>query len=713
MIKRSFFLSFVLLQLVAYCQEIQKDSTDIEKLDEVIITGQYSPQSIKKSVFDVTLISNKDIQQSAGNNLADLLNQNLNLLIVPDTEAGRSEVSLFGLDGQYFKILIDNVPLVSDSGVGNNVDLTQINLDNVQQIEIVEGSMAVNYGGNSVTGVINIITKKSSRYKWEISPALQEETVGDEYSWFNHGRHIQSIDLKHNISDSFYVSTMLSRNDFAGFFGEKEGKNYFSNDGFRGYEWLPKEQITANALLRYNFENFDVYYKYENFHETVHFYNETVITTIDENNIPQLTGLDRDYQTQRHIHHVNTNGKIAKKYGFQWDLSYQSQERKFQEYVYNLYTRTSDYDDLDTYQSRKSWYSKGTINNLINSEIFKMQLGYEANFEDGFGSAISGGLVNFEDDVYNKLSSMDAFMSAEIQPSERLILRPGVRYSIQSEFENLWATSLSTKYMLKDDLEWRTIAGTSFRTPNYDELYTFVDDGNHEIYGNVELLPESSFSIFTYLKKMSLINNNVTLSNKIKLGYLDVNDRISLSIVDTTPLIYQYLNIDSHKTFNITSENSLLYKQFKAKIGATFLATQSKWFEPDGTLFSEDLSDYLLSLQINSSIAYSFIPWDMQFAVYYKFNGPQEEFVLANDTEDNLVLTKGKTDIFQWMDASIKKQLFSKRTSITAGARNIFDVKELKTTAVSGPSHGSESTTSIPLAYGRSYFLKIKHNFKF
>lgn len=197
------------------------------------------------------------------------------------------------------------------------------------------------------------------------------------------------------------------------------------------------------------------------------------------------------------------------------------------------------------------------------------------------------------------------------------------------------------------------------------------------------------------------------------MGYLDVNDRISLSIVDTTPLIYQYLNIDSHKTFNITSENSLLYKQFKAKIGATFLATQSKWFEPDGTLFSEDLNDYLLSLQINSSIAYSFIPWDMQFAVYYKFNGPQEEFVLANDTEDNLVLTKGKTDIFQWMDASIKKQLFSKRTSITAGARNIFDVKELKTTAVSGPSHGSESTTSIPLAYGRSYFLKIKHNFKF
>lgn len=711
MCRRYLFLLFVFFQSLGYAQEIPNDT--INKLDEVIITGQYSPQSIKKSVFDVTLISSKDIQQSAGNNLADLLNQNLNLLVVPNTESGRSEVSLFGLDGQYFKILIDNVPLVSDSGVGNNVDLTQINLDNVQQIEIVEGSMAVNYGGNSVTGIINIITKKSSKYKWEISPSLQEETVGDEYSWFNHGRHIQAIDIKHNISDGLYVSGLYSRNDFAGFFGEREGKNYHLNDGLRGYEWLPKQQNTANALLRYSTDNLKLYYKYENFNEKVQSYNQTVITTIDENNIPQLTGLDRDYHTQRNIHHINASGKIAAKYDFQWDVSFQSQERKFQEYVYNLYTRTSVYDDLDTYQSRESWYSKGTINNLINANALKMQVGYEANFEDGFGSAISGGLVNFEDDVYNKLSSIDVFSSAEIRPIERLVLRPGVRYSMQSQFANLWATSLSTKYMLTDDLEWRTIAGTSFRTPNYDELYTFVDDGNHEIYGNEDLLPESSFSVFTYLKIMSATRHNVTISNKIKLGYLDVSDRISLSIVDTTPLIYQYLNIDSHKTFNISSENSLLYKQFKAKIGATFLATQSKWFEPDGSLVSEDLNDYLYSLQINSSVAYSYTPWDMQLALYYKFNGPQEEFVLANDTEDNLVLTKGKTEIFHWMDASIKKQLFSKRTSITLGARNLFDVTELTTTAVTGPSHGSESSTSIPLGYGRSYFLKIKHNFKF
>ena len=71
---------------------------------------------------------------------------------------------LFGLDGEYFKVLIDNVPIINEGGFGNGTDLTLINLDDVERIEIVEGAMGVQYGSNAFTGIINIITKKSSRY---------------------------------------------------------------------------------------------------------------------------------------------------------------------------------------------------------------------------------------------------------------------------------------------------------------------------------------------------------------------------------------------------------------------------------------------------------------------------------------------------------------------------------------------------------------------
>lgn len=36
--------------------EIERDTTFVEKLDEVVVTGQYNPQSVKKSVFEVKVL---------------------------------------------------------------------------------------------------------------------------------------------------------------------------------------------------------------------------------------------------------------------------------------------------------------------------------------------------------------------------------------------------------------------------------------------------------------------------------------------------------------------------------------------------------------------------------------------------------------------------------------------------------------------------------
>src|SRR5690606_33101151 len=159
--KNNFVIYFSLfLGSIAFGQETLKDSTKVEQLNEVVVTGQYQPQSIKKSVHNVIIINRDQIEKQAANTLADLLNFNLNLTIIPNSQSGKSTISFFGLDAQYFNIMVDNIPIVSDSGLGNNIDLTQINLDNIERIEIVEGAMGVEYGANAVSGVINIITKK-------------------------------------------------------------------------------------------------------------------------------------------------------------------------------------------------------------------------------------------------------------------------------------------------------------------------------------------------------------------------------------------------------------------------------------------------------------------------------------------------------------------------------------------------------------------------
>jgi tetratricopeptide (TPR) repeat protein len=95
------------------------------------------------------------------------------------------------------------------------------------------------------------LTKKRSSHKWEISTILQEETVSNEFAFFDQGRHIQSLKISNNITDKIFATVGINRNDFAGFFDDKKGRDHQLNDGLRGYSWLPKEQIATNASLHY------------------------------------------------------------------------------------------------------------------------------------------------------------------------------------------------------------------------------------------------------------------------------------------------------------------------------------------------------------------------------------------------------------------------------------------------------------------------------
>ena len=93
-------INFTLFAAFVFCQislAQQKDTiVSREKLSEVVVTGQIEPQSIKKSVFNVRVISKQDIKQLAANNLSDVLNQYLNITVQNSGSDGRSTVSMFG-----------------------------------------------------------------------------------------------------------------------------------------------------------------------------------------------------------------------------------------------------------------------------------------------------------------------------------------------------------------------------------------------------------------------------------------------------------------------------------------------------------------------------------------------------------------------------------------------------------------------------------------
>ncbi|MBO9586036.1 MAG: TonB-dependent receptor [Flavobacterium sp.] len=694
---------FTGLLFCTYSFAQQKDTIkSAEKLSEVVVTGQFEPQSIKKSVFNVRVISNKDIQNLAANNLSDVLNQYLNITVRPSGTSGRSTVSMFGLDSQYFKILVDNVPLVNEAGLGNNTDLSQINLNDIERIEIVEGSMGVVYGANAVSGVLNIITKKKSTYKWNVTAFVQEETVKDEYALFDKGRHIQSIRAAHTFNEHWFASVGLNRNDFQGFLDDKNGKDYFENDQTRGYRWLPKEQLNGNALISYSKNNFRIFYKFEYLDEDVDYYNTTVQSGYNSTLGSYRYANDKRYLSNRYFHNLNASGKIFARLNYNVSLSHQKQERNVEDFWHYLYTKTEANSTTVKDQSMEVLYSTGTVSNFFDSKKVDLQIGYEFVNNQGYALVQEGN--NIYSPVRKTLENYDFFVSSEIMATSRFSIRPGLRFSVQSQFENQYASSLGLRYLYDNGLELRGSYGTSFRTPTFEELYTKQIFDGHFFTGNENLVPETSTSYEASLKKSANLSSGLKIAGTLAGSFLNVDDRIDMALVrfnpDTGNPEYQYINISKYRMWNFSAMNQFTIDNLNFNIGAALIGVSRKI---ENQVFSSD-DKFLYSFNINSSVSYQLPKWGTTLSAYYKFNGKTQQFI---EGSSSYVLSD--IDPSHWLDASIRQGFFKNQLEATIGARNICNVTNVKQTNT-GQSAGHAGSSELMLAYGRSYFIKLTYN---
>lgn len=711
-----FFLSIVsLVGLNALAQETITDTIkpQQQQLEEVVVTGQFEPQSIKKSVFNVRVINRSDIDRQAGNTLADVLNQYLNITVTPNSAEGRSTASMFGLDSNYLKVLIDNVPVVSDTGLGSNVDLTQINLDDIEQIEIIEGSMGVTHGANAVSGIINIITKKNSSNKWELSATVQEESIGNEYEPFGKkGRHIQGFRAAHNINNNWFASVGVNRNDFQGFIDERGGKDFTASptdvNRQRGYSWIPKEQLFTNALLRYQKGDFRMFYKFDFLDEALDYYNPAVGSESINGSIYRVSN-DRRYGTNKFYHHLNAVGKLAG-LNYNVSVSQQRQTRDIEEFKYYIQTGQETNRKKETYQQTDVLYSTGTLSNFFDKKKIDLQVGYEAVNTNGYTSALTGNFSN--DNLTNlkkRVENYDLFTSAEISVTDRFSVRPGVRYSFQSKFEDQWAASLGVRQLYANGYEARASYGRSYRTPTYDELYTFLVDANHNVQGNPDLIPESSHSFEGSGKKVTYFQSGLQLTNTASLSYMLVDDRIEQVIVGTDPqLQLKFININKYKQWNFATTHQLTYKNLMAKVGLAVVGVSRDLSY--GTAKADD--KFLYTVQINTNLAYTVPNWETTFSIFYKYNGVSQLFVLDGSIT-NPTYNLQKINAFSLMDTSARKSFFKGKFDATVGIRNVFDVVSVRSNIASNAGAHTAGTTGLLMGYGRSYFAKLTYNLNF
>ncbi len=158
----------VMGQNFAHGQDIAGKNTDKNELkrfelDEMVITGSKTDETLSGIPRNVSVITSGDIAQAPGNNIVDLLGR----------EGSVNLKSFFGSD----KWSAIDIRGMGDTAVSNVVvmkngfrlnppdlsgpDFSSIPLDSIERIEIMRGAASVLYGDGAVGGVINIITKKA------------------------------------------------------------------------------------------------------------------------------------------------------------------------------------------------------------------------------------------------------------------------------------------------------------------------------------------------------------------------------------------------------------------------------------------------------------------------------------------------------------------------------------------------------------------------
>jgi outer membrane receptor for ferrienterochelin and colicins len=650
------------------------------QLEAVVVTGQFSPQSVRNSVYQIRTISNEQIRLRGATNIQAVLNTELGIRLSNDLTLGTTDIQLMGMSGQNVKILLDGIPMV-DRG-STRESLGQIDVNTIDRIEIVEGPMSVTYGSDALAGVINIITKKSlAKAHLSISARLQEETTGKEYNLMDgNGTHNTFLGTTYQ-KKHWEFTANVSRNFFGGWQGSLTE---------RKKEWMPKEQYLFATGVGYRNEKLSLWYRFNGTNETLKSLGNTYINSQTN----RLSATDQYYISTRWFHQVQGDFQWTPKTSLTAAVSYTDYSRQ---------TQTTDIDLVSNYRTLNltSSQDKSVFNTAFVritaqhklSNFISLQQGIETSLNSSSGERILG---------TPSINEYAYFISSEWKLGSNINIRPGLRF-IQNSVYNAPPVipSINTKLTLSRNLDLRLAYAKGFRSPALRELYFTFFDSSHSIRGNTNLKAENSDSFNGSLTYQFMAQKMVKVKTSLSGFYNHFNNLISLGSDPTDATISTYLNIDTYKTVGFTINNHVVWKNIQGSIGLSHIGRYNRLAE------SNPLPNFVWSNEVNTTVLYNHPKSGTSLSVFYKFTGKQPIYQSISTSEGSSTRLS-EIASFHTADMTIS-QVFGKNYTLIGGIKNVFDVTTIQNTA--GTTDTAHSTGgAIPMSYGRSFFLGISAN---
>lgn len=642
-------------------------SPDFYQLDQVVVTGQFRPQRVDKSIYRIDVIDPRQFQLKAATNMGDLLKNDLSFQFRSEGVLG-DFIRIRGLSGEYVKILVDGMPVTGR--VADRIDLGQLTLNNVDHVEIIEGPMSVVYGSNALAGAINIITADHAGKKLEVKGDGYYESVG-----------------------TYNFSAMAAAQRGHHTFSANGGRNFFAGwgpvDTSRYKTWKPKLQVMGGLGYHYRKGKIRISGNTDFLQEELRDPGPLTLDNLFEK------ALDGYHFTTRWNSRGNFTGTFHDDFVLNLQAGYSWYEKRKLTYLNDLVnlkkTLAPDMDlhDTTTFQMASA---RGFVSN-VPGRVYEYQTGFDFNYESAYGKRTGG----FQD-----ITDLSGFMNFVYKPWTFLSLQPGIRVMYNSNYRAPLIYGFNVKY---NPAHWviRASYARGFRAPSLKQLYLQFIDNNHEILGNPDLKAESADNVNLSVN-YDWSKNKHSFTLAVDLFYNAINNAIQLAINTQRPGWGMYFNVEGNQYKTQGIETRLGYRISPALgINAGVITTGRSRLDANTRNFA-------WSTDFTTSVNYLFQKAKLQVAAFYKYTDAYLEFAGNYNTEGELDgIAQLYVDGYHMLDLTATRDFFNDRVSLSTGIKNLFNVTLIDTFG-SITLHGS-SNEGAAAGYGRTFFVRIGYRF--
>jgi len=700
-------LSLLVLFNIITLSAQEKDTILSQDIDEITVESFFFKQKIRSSTSPIGVISAQDLDDRPLQGIGDALKLEAAIAMKSDG-IWSTAPSIRGLSGQRIVIAVDGNRIETATDVSGGMNM--INMHDISQIDIIKSGASSLYGSGAIGGVINFITQPvtySSTPEFHAMVSSSYQSVNhlfDEYAKF------------YGSSEHFFYA-------LSGSFREAQNTmtpvGELENSQFKDYSINLKAgyRINTQQELRFQHQNFqardvgvpggasfstpftvtfpehartmtDLEYRYTPSTEHINLakiklYHQNIYRDVFvETNLPMYNGSPVAlHPTGEH----NIWGALA-----QTDM------------------RFGDFDmssGIDIWQrnlhsTREKFISLSDSSEMIRGELPLPEASYMSN-----GVFVRAQRNFFDDKLKTTIGARYDYIvvnNEEVYDPDYVIKDGSLmdvsrRLTIEADTKNMhsWSANLGANYQVSNEFNVALSGGHSFRAPNIEELYKYINLGASVEIGNPDLLPEeSNFADLGLHYK----NDQLKLSAN---GFVNKITNMIASESGTTT----YDNYDSDGSVTSTDtlsalilnniEEALLYG---FDMSASYEAFDGFIIETNiAYTIGENLSTdtYLpLIAPINGHLGFSYNAFKyVQGQLDLEWAGKQNKIASGEEATDGYGIINLNLSSMPFVYQESQVQFF-------AGIHNLFDTEYT--------NHLSSNRGSVTVEPGRNFYVKVK-----